>query len=91
MKLRLLNVSDFITIKCAPPTFLRRSYSTIVSPAKDKEDFIYLFIYLLVLRHKRSGDNSLQMEVLFNKKKKRNLCVGKIRRMIEKHFNWTLK
>jgi len=44
MKLRLHNVSDFITNKFAPPTFLRRSFNTIVSPAKDEEDFIYLFI-----------------------------------------------
>jgi hypothetical protein len=49
MKLRLHNVCDFITSKCASPTFLRRSYSTIVSPAKDKEDFIYVFIILICL------------------------------------------
>ena len=45
MKLRLHNVSDFITSKFAPPTFLQRIYTTILSPAKDEEDFIYLFIY----------------------------------------------
>jgi len=45
MKLTLHNASDFITSKFAPSTFLRRSYSTIVSSTKDEEDFIYLFIY----------------------------------------------
>jgi len=49
MKLRLHNVSDFITSKFAPPTFLQRIYTTILSPAKDEEDFIYLFIYLLLV------------------------------------------
>jgi len=45
MKIRLHNVSEFITSKCAPPTFLQRSYSTVVSPVKDEEYFICLFIY----------------------------------------------
>jgi len=45
VKLRLHNESDFMTSKFATPTFLRRSYRANVSTAKDKEDFIYLFVY----------------------------------------------
>jgi len=44
LKLRPHNVSDFMTCKFATPTFLRRSYRTNVSTAKDAEGFIYLFI-----------------------------------------------
>jgi hypothetical protein len=58
-------------------------YNSVTSKGKRR---FYLFIYLLVLSHKRGGDNSLQMEVLFNKKKKRNMCIGKIRRMIEENI-----
>ena len=45
VKLRLHNVSDFMTSKFATPTFLRRSYRTNVSTTKDGEVFIYLVVY----------------------------------------------